>query len=87
MADHIYIKGLDEMSGYPPYKVYDEDDWMSVMWNDAMHDLNIWWDDIKDAWRWTIYPLHKNADGTWYTDARKKVADGDAVVLEDYEGH
>ena len=31
MADHIYIKCLDEMSGYGPYKVYGEDDWMLLI--------------------------------------------------------
>ena len=39
MSDHIYIKCRDDMDGYPPYKVYDMDDWLSVMWNDEMHDL------------------------------------------------
>ena len=43
MSDHIYIKCLDEMSGYNPYKVYGEDDWMLVMWNDKMHGVRTDW--------------------------------------------
>ena len=91
MADHIYIKCLDQMAGYSPYKVYSEDDWMSVMWNDKMHDLNIWWDENKDRWQWAIYPLRQGErDGLGWrleTDTSVIVAEGNAQVAEDYEGH
>ena len=34
MADHIYIKCLGETFGArSPYKVYDTDDWMSIMYD------------------------------------------------------
>jgi len=90
MADHIYIKCLDEMSGYGPYKVYGEDDWMTVMWNNMPHDLNIWWDDLKNQWGWGLYRFQlvsKRGGGFLGRDERDALASGDAVVLEDYEGH
>ena len=99
MADHIYIKCLGETFGArSPYKVYSEDDWMSVMWNDKMHDLNIWWDENKDQWQWAVYPLKvgprdgSRRQGPWRgdmltTDTSVIVAEGNAEVAEDYEGH
>ena len=91
MSDHIYIKCRDDMDGYPPYKVYDMDDWLSVMWNDEMHDLNIWWDENKDQWQWAVYPLKVGPrDGLGWlltTDTSVIVASGDAEVAEDHAGH
>lgn len=88
MADHIYIKCLGETFGArSPYKVYDTDDWMSVMWQNEMHDLNIWWDENDEQWKWSVYRLRKMPDGTVQTDAVLPVASGDAEVAEDYEGH
>lgn len=86
MANHIYIKCLGDMSGYAPFKVYDEDDWMTVMWNDKEHDLNIWWDDLKNQWRWAVYRLRLNGF-TWDTETDPEVANGYAEVVEDYEAH
>lgn len=70
MKDFIFIKCLDDMEGYPPYKVYEEDDWMVVMYNDDMHDLNIWLDDDTNEWQWAIYPMD--------TVAAESVANGKA---------
>lgn len=77
----IYIKCLGDMSGYAPFKVHDENDWMTVMWNDKEHDLRIWWDDFKNQWRWAVY----HGVFTWDTETDPEVACGYAEVAEDYE--
>jgi hypothetical protein len=94
MADHIYIKCLGETFGArSPYKVYDTDDWMSIMYDRSdkgrptEHDLNIWWDENKEKWQWAIYRLRKDREGMMETDGHLAIASGDAEVAEDYEGH
>lgn len=91
MANHIYIKCLGDLGARSPYKVYGEDDWMTVMWNDKEHDLNIWWDENKDQWQWAVYPLRVGPrDGLGWrltTDTSIIVASGDAEAVEAYEAH
>lgn len=88
MKDYISIKCLGKMSGYDPYKVYEEDDWLRIMWDDKEHDLNIWMDDDINKWCWAIYPLKDNGDGTFSTDTSIVVASGAAkeVYHPEHEG-
>lgn len=92
MTDHLYIKCLGEMSGYSPYKVYSEDDWATVMYSPdgydsaTLHDLNLWWDDLKEIWRWTIYSQHR-VGRSFPKTVPPIVASGVAEIAENYEGH
>lgn len=94
MSDHLYIKCQGELSSYSPYKVYSEDDWMTIMYspdgryeNATLHDLNVWWDDLKEAWRWTIYPLHRVGRSFQETDTQTIISSGNAEIAEGYAGH
>ncbi len=84
MADHIYIQCIGElMDGRAPYKVYKTNDWFRILLDDkdpelTLQDLNIYWEDDTRRWRWAIFPN---------TAPAAPLAEGDAVVLEDYEGH
>ena len=91
MADHIYLKCKGELSGYSPYKVYSEDDWVTVMYSPdgydkaTLHDLNLWWDDLKKTWRWTIYPLHRLGRTFPPTVHDTIMASGECDVMEKHE--
>lgn len=75
----VYIKCHGEdMDGRDPYLVHEDDDWLNVMWNDEMHDLNIWLDDKTNKWRWAVYVKD---------DYSVRVAEGHATPRVDYEGH
>jgi hypothetical protein len=90
----IYIQLIGEaFDGRSPYKVYEEDDWLTVMYDcrdnrrPEWHDLNIWLDENTDTWKWAIYCLKKERDGMVQTDTRLAISSGDAVIAKDYAGH
>ena len=84
MKDYISIQCLGKLSGYAPYKVYDEDDWLAVMYqregarHPEMFDLNIWLDDDTKKWQWAMYPLVTDDQGLTSTDTSNCIASGPA---------
>lgn len=73
----------EPMDGRDPYLVYEEDDWLTIMYDTGCKGelkkgrLNIWLDDMTHQWKWAIY----------HRDATLHVASGDAEPIVDYEGH
>lgn len=91
MKDYISIQCLGKLSGYAPYKVYDDNDWLAIVYqleggkHPEMFDLNIWLDDDTNKWCWAMYPLVTDDQGVTSTDTANCVASGPAKEVYNIE--
>jgi len=93
-TDVLHIKCHGELSGYEPWRVTSDDEWLWIMYRTpeeiemypkgAPHtcDLNIWYNDLEHRWQWAIYPL-KKVNGAMQTDCSRILACGEATVVSE----
>ena len=91
MKDYISIQCLGKLSVYAPYKVYDDNEWLAIVYqleggkHPEMFDLNIWLDDDTNKWCWAMYPLVTDDQGVTSTDTTNYVASGPAKEVYNIE--